>query len=79
MRSKVHIQHIVGQMLEQYGAISALEVHQALGLRNLSRTQDAVRQAVKRMRLAGWNIRTRPRCDGGGYELTSSPRTGIAR
>lgn len=79
-RSKVHYQHIIERCLLDHGEICAEDIQDALGLARdpitRTRVQDALRQAIKRLREDGWNIRTLPRCDGGGYELTSNPRTG---
>lgn len=81
-RSKIHYQHIIQRHMLEFGFICAEDIQDALGLPKdaLTRTrvQDALRQAVKRLRVDGWNIRTVAKMDGGGFELTSNPRTGAA-
>jgi len=82
-RSKIHYQHIVSEMLLNHGDISADDIRSALGMardpQTRRRVQEALRQAVKRLRQDGWSIRTLARSDGGGYELISNPRTGAPR
>lgn len=76
-RSKINYQHITRQTLLDAGEICAEDIQRALGLARdritRTRTQDALRQAIKRLRDDGWEIRTLPKFDGGGYKLISTP------
>lgn len=77
LRSKLHFQHIITRALVQEGDICVEDIQDALALPrdaiSTRRVRDALRQAIKRLRDQGWDIRTIPRMDGGGYEFRSKP------